>query len=75
MRAVTSSAKGKCSFCGLDNYLTEGMHSCCSIAQRIGEATCIGCDGFRKRWERGETCPHVTGVDKNGKAERGCCRP
>lgn len=58
-----------CSFCGLDNYVSDGLHPCCEQAQALGEERCSGCEAFRKRWQRGETCPHVTGT------ETACCRP
>lgn len=67
-----------CSFCGLGVYANSesGMHPCCLYAKRAGEPFCFGCENFRRRWERGETCPHVDGVDKNtGKPKRACCRP
>lgn len=66
-----------CAFCGLDVYLPDlAEHPCCTSARRRGEASCYGCEFFKRRWERGETCPHVSGaVMRNGKpvVVRACC--
>jgi len=76
LTTMLTPPKGICEFCGLGNYLTEGMHPCCALHKRSGATVCPGCDYFRKRWERGETCPHVDGVDKaTNKPKRACCTP
>jgi hypothetical protein len=58
----------KCTFCGLDVYLPDtDEHPCCTFARASGDRECFGCGVFRRRWERGDTCPHVSGKD------RACC--
>lgn len=51
-------------------YLPDAFeHPCCTNAREAGMKECAGCGAFRRRWARGETCPHVTGKKK------ACCKP